>query len=94
VLQAYEHAFAGYPLARFSCLDGLSAQAQAQALSLKRVAGSARTHIHFQTAGDKLFVFSLIDNLVKGAAGQAVENFNRLQDFPVGTGLTELEGLS
>ncbi len=90
---AYARAYEGYPLVRYSSLEGASALAQNQALSLKRVVGSARTHIHFQGAGDRLYVFSLIDNLVKGAAGQAVENFNRLQDLPVGLGLTELEGV-
>ena len=34
----------------------------------------------------------LIDNLVKGAAGQAVENFNRMNDLPLALGLEELEG--
>ena len=29
----------------------------------------------------------LLDNLLKGAASQAVENFNRLIDEPVGLGL-------
>lgn len=61
-------------------------------LTLRKVVGSARTHICWHTSGDKLYVFSLIDNLLKGAASQAVENFNRLQGLPTASTLTGLEG--
>ena len=64
---------------------------------LKRVSGSARTQISYQvasegSAGGQLYLFSLIDNLLKGAASQAIENFNRLQDLPVAMGLELMEG--
>jgi N-acetyl-gamma-glutamyl-phosphate reductase len=86
---AFEQAYAGYGLARFGRIQGEARQL----LSLKRVVGSARTEIRFELQGDKLYVFSLIDNLLKGAAGQAVENFNRLEDLPLTTALNELEGV-
>lgn len=35
-----------------------------------------------------LFIFSVIDNLVKGASGQAVQDFNIRFGFPEGTGLS------
>lgn len=38
-------------------------------------------------AGARVFVVSVIDNLVKGAAGQAVQNFNVMQGFDERTGL-------
>ena len=38
-------------------------------------------------AGARVFVVSVIDNLVKGAAGQAVQNFNLMQGFDERTGL-------
>ncbi len=41
----------------------------------------------------KLYLFSLIDNLVKGAAGQALENFNRLIDRPCDFGIANMEGV-
>ena len=62
-------------------------------LVLRRVVGSSRTAIAWHVRGDQLVVFSLIDNLLKGAASQAVENFNRFYGLPVETGLTESEGV-
>ncbi len=41
----------------------------------------------------KLYLFSLIDNLLKGAAGQALENFNRLIDRPCSFGMANREGV-
>ena len=64
-----------------------------QLLSLKRVVGTPRTHISYEVSGQKLYLFSCIDNLLKGAASQAIENFNRLHDLPTITGLSHLEGL-
>lgn len=90
IAKAYAAAFEGYPLAKVTALHAKNERAE---LSLKRVVGSARVHIGFRLAGDKLYVFSLIDNLLKGAASQAVENFNRLHDLNIETGLTQLEGL-
>jgi N-acetyl-gamma-glutamyl-phosphate reductase len=89
ISSCYERAYKNYPLAQCLALDSKSASG----LSLKRVAGSARVEIRFHLSGNKLTVFSLIDNLMKGAASQAVENLNRIFDFPLSTGLTELEGL-
>jgi N-acetyl-gamma-glutamyl-phosphate reductase len=86
--QAYAKAFANYPLAQVEKIDG---DASAYALSLKRIVGSSMVRIGYQSVGDKLYVFSLIDNLMKGAASQAVENLNRALDLPVETGLP-LEG--
>lgn len=62
-----------------------------QLMSLKKVVGTAKTHIAFEIVGQKLFLFCSIDNLLKGAAGQAVENMNRLMDLNSNTGLTLLE---
>ncbi|MEQ1722813.1 MAG: N-acetyl-gamma-glutamyl-phosphate reductase [Pseudobdellovibrio sp.] len=59
--------------------------------SLRKVVGTAKTHITFEVVDNKLYVFSCIDNLLKGAASQAIENLNRLCDLPTHTGLTHLE---
>ena len=40
--------------------------------------------------GDVVVVLSVIDNLVKGAAGQAVQNMNIMFDLPETTGLEAL----
>jgi len=57
---------------------------------LSGVVGTAHTHISYQLVGKKLYVFSVIDNLMKGAASQAVENLNRLLDLPSHQGLAEM----
>jgi N-acetyl-gamma-glutamyl-phosphate reductase len=86
---AYEKFYRGYPLVNASALDSETSSG----LALRRVVGSARVEIRFHLKGGKLTVFSLLDNLMKGAASQAVENFNRIYDFNLATGLTEIEGL-
>jgi N-acetyl-gamma-glutamyl-phosphate reductase len=88
VADAYGKAYAGYPLLK----HGVMADGPAHSLaSLKRVTGTPRTQISYNVSGEKLYVFSLIDNLLKGAATQAVENFNCLWDYPVPLGLLEME---
>lgn len=87
VTEAFEAAYAGYSLVKFGPIQA------AKGLSLRQVVGSARTHIRYEVVGEKLYLFSLIDNLLKGAASQAVENFNRLYDFPVDLGLEDMEGV-
>ena len=90
--QAFQKYYGEYPLVKFGAFSSDGKKSARQA-SLKQVVGSTRTHIHYQLSGNKLFVFSLIDNLLKGAASQAVENFNRLEDLPVATALIEQEGV-
>lgn len=60
---------------------------------LKHVVGTAQTHLSFNVVGEKLYLFSCIDNLLKGAASQAVENFNLLNNLPLTTGLEHLEAI-
>ena len=80
----FTEAYAGYSLVTTGAVSP-------KLLSLKRVVGTARSSISFSVDtegdGDKLYVFSTLDNLMKGAASQAVENFNRLLDLPLATGL-------
>lgn len=80
--QAYEEAFASYPLAQWGQLES-----KPQLADLTRVVGSPQTRLSFELRGDKLFLFSCLDNRWKGAASQAVENFNIAMDRPVATGL-------
>ncbi len=95
VRSAFEALYKDYPLARLVSLSDASGAAGggAHELGLRRVVGSARTVMAWHVRGDQLIVFSLIDNLMKGAASQAVENFNRLQGLKVETGLSEREGV-
>ena len=55
---------------------------------LKNVVASNLCQIGVATDGESVVVMSAIDNLVKGAAGGAVQWMNRLWDLPETTGLT------
>lgn len=55
---------------------------------LQDVVGTNRARLSAVTDGDHLVVFSAIDNLVKGAAGGAIQWMNRLLGFPETAGLT------
>lgn len=52
-----------------------------------RSANMCRIAVHRPQGGDVVVVLSVIDNLVKGAAGQAVQNMNILFGLPEVTGL-------
>ncbi|HUL41254.1 MAG TPA: N-acetyl-gamma-glutamyl-phosphate reductase [Burkholderiales bacterium] len=52
-----------------------------------RGANYCRIAIHRPQNGDTVVVLSVIDNLVKGAAGQAVQNMNIMFEFPESAGL-------
>jgi N-acetyl-gamma-glutamyl-phosphate reductase len=58
-----------------------------QNLDLKQVVNTNKCFLHLEKHGDKLFVISLIDNLTKGASGQALQNCNLM------FGLDETAGL-
>lgn len=90
VAKSFEEAYGAYPLARLASLHGEGAERE---LVLRRVVGSARTALAWHVRGDQVVVFSLIDNLLKGAASQAVENFNRSLGLKPETALTEREGV-
>jgi N-acetyl-gamma-glutamyl-phosphate reductase len=53
-----------------------------------RAANVCRIAIHRPPGSDIVVILSVIDNLVKGAAGQAIQNMNLLFGLPETTGLT------
>jgi N-acetyl-gamma-glutamyl-phosphate reductase len=55
-----------------------------------RGANVCRIALHRPQGGDVVVVLSVIDNLVKGAAGQAVQNMNLLFGLPETQGLTQV----
>ena len=55
---------------------------------IKNVVASNMCHIGVATDGESVVVMSAIDNLVKGAAGGAMQWMNRLWNLPEATGLT------
>lgn len=54
---------------------------------LKMVVNTNKCVLYVKKYGKKLHVISMIDNLVKGASGQAVENMNLIFGLPENTGL-------
>ena len=69
-----------YKDAEFTHLSG-------QEIFLKQVVNTNKCLIHLKKFKDKLLITSVIDNLLKGASGQAVQNMNIM------FGLKENEGL-
>ena len=55
-----------------------------------RSANTCRIAVHRPQGGDTLVVLSVIDNLVKGAAGQAIQNMNLMLGLDEATGLCQL----
>ena len=53
-----------------------------------RGANQCRIAVHRPQNADTVVVLSVIDNLVKGAAGQAIQNMNVMFDLPEPAGLT------
>lgn len=54
---------------------------------LKQVVNTNKCLLHLEKTGDKFIVHSAIDNLLKGASGQAVQNMNLMFGLPETTGL-------
>ena len=94
VKAAFAGAYKNYSLARITNLNSKTGNdlSPAVSMSLKKVVGTPRVHLSYAVVGSKLYLFSVIDNLLKGAASQAVENFNSLHDYPVALGLDAMEG--
>ncbi|SMC75696.1 N-acetyl-gamma-glutamyl-phosphate reductase [Pedobacter nyackensis] len=73
----YENYYAEHPYTHISNKN----------IDLKQVVNTNKALVHVEKHGNKLFVVSIIDNLLKGASGQAVQNMNLM------FGLEETEGL-
>jgi len=84
-LQAlYESRYAGEPF-----VDVMPAGSHPDTRSV-RGANVCRIAVHQPRGGDTAVVLSVIDNLVKGASGQAVQNMNIMFGLPETTGLEQL----
>jgi N-acetyl-gamma-glutamyl-phosphate reductase len=62
-------------------------------IHLKQVVNTNNCHIHLHKHEDVLLVTSVIDNLLKGASGQAVQNMNLMFGLEEGLGL-HLKGIA
>jgi len=84
-LQAlYEKRFANEPF-----VDVMPAGSHPDTRSV-RGANVCRIAVHQPRGGATVVVLSVIDNLVKGASGQAVQNMNIMFGYPEDTGLGQL----
>ena len=75
--QIYTHYYAYHPFTHLS----------KENIDLKQVVNTNKALVYLEKHGSKLFIISIIDNLLKGASGQAVQNMNLM------FGLDETEGL-
>lgn len=80
----FERRYAGEPF-----VDVMPPNSHPETRSV-RAANTCRIAIHRPQGGDTLVVLSVIDNLVKGAAGQAVQNMNIMFGFDECTGLSHV----
>jgi N-acetyl-gamma-glutamyl-phosphate reductase len=86
ITSAFSEAYANYPLVKFQSVDD-----GGRLMNLNQVVGSARTHLSYKIVDQQLYLFSCIDNLMKGAASQAIENWNVLHDLSPSTSLEVLQ---
>lgn len=63
-----------------------------EVISMKSVVNTNRAHIEINQEGSKLAINVAIDNLLKGASGQAIQNMNLMYGFPEDMGL-KLKGV-
>lgn len=73
----YEDYYSGHPFTHVSPKN----------IDLKQVVNTNKGLVHVEKHGNKLLIISMIDNLLKGASGQAVQNMNLM------FGLDERQGL-
>ena len=76
-IQVYEDFYADHPFTHVSTSN----------IDLKQVVNTNKALVHLEKHGNKLFIVSMIDNLLKGASGQAVQNMNLMFGLPEMCGL-------
>jgi N-acetyl-gamma-glutamyl-phosphate reductase len=79
--ERFEAAYRGRPFVRV--------RPEGELPDLKAAVGTPRAEIGYSliSGGKRAVIVSVLDNLLKGAASQAVQNFNRMARFPEGEGL-------
>jgi len=73
--------------------DAVFTHVSEEPISLKQVVNTNQCHIHLHKHNNVLLVTSAIDNLLKGASGQAVQNMNLVFGFPEDEGLNLKAGV-
>ena len=73
--------------------DALFTQVADEPIHLKQIVNTNQCHIHLHKHENTLLITSAIDNLLKGASGQAIQNMNLIFGFGEGTGLNLKAGV-
>jgi len=81
VAKVYKEAYKDEPFTKV--IDGVPSMLAVRGSNYCQIGG-------FTQDGDRLVLFSAIDNLVKGASGQAVQNMNLMAGFKETVGLEQL----
>jgi len=68
-------------------LDEPFVQISSDSIDLKQVVNTNKCLLHLEKHGDNLLITACIDNLLKGASGQAVQNMNLMFGLDETTGL-------
>ena len=76
-LKLYQEYYAGHPFTHVTSKD----------IDLKQIVNTNKCFVQVKKHGNKIFIISIMDNLLKGASGQAVQNMNLM------FGLDEKAGL-
>ena len=84
---AYAKEYGEYPLFKFINIDNTPDNEVVTFLAVKSVVNTPNMHLGFCVKGSKVMLFSSIDNLLKGAVTQAIENLNNYYNYPITTGL-------
>jgi N-acetyl-gamma-glutamyl-phosphate reductase len=77
IQQQYEKFYLNHPFVHISL----------NPIDLKQVVNTNKCLLHLEKHGDKLLITGCIDNLLKGASGQAVQNMNLMFGLDETTGL-------
>lgn len=65
-LKLYQEYYAGHPFTHVTSKD----------IDLKQIVNTNKCFLQVKKHGNKIFIVSIMDNLLKGASGQAVQNMN------------------
>lgn len=77
VVQLYTDYYDGHPFTHVTTRN----------IDLKQIVNTNKCFIQVQKKGNKVFIISIMDNLLKGASGQAVQNMNLIFGLKETTGL-------
>ncbi len=83
VSNIFQSSYGNYPFISHAPMEN----GKSGLIKLTRLGHTPRVHFTYTVHGEQLYLFSALDNLLKGAASQAVENYNLLFNWPLERGL-------